>query len=416
MRTFPLLGLVIAVSVSLVTNYGDAQVIPLQPIGPGVGKKPFADVPTTHEQIADVKVQSSDGKHKLQTIGMDSNGRILGLTAPPKSFGLPMKDVTSEVHIFTSDGKPAMSWKVNFHANAIAGGRDGYIFVAGDGKIARFDGQGNDSAVTDLPHIKELLADGAGIRKKAEEQLKAQRDSFTKSTQLFKDRAKTLEDKKEEDRTDLEKRQLVQYRQILKSYEQTEKFYAAMSVDTIISQMTSRLRTINAITISAKDIFFATGDTKGYGYSIWRMDHEFKNAKLILSGIGGCCGQMDVQVAGEDLLVAENTKHRFVRYTRDGKEIGAFGKRQIVGNEVECFGGCFKPMNVCAASTGDIFTADSEGILKRFSAKGDFLGVVATTTLSGGCKNVAFAVTRDESRIYFLDLPGSRVLILAKKK
>jgi hypothetical protein len=390
---------------------GDDQVLQVQP---GIGKKPFADVPTTHQQVADVKVKSSDGKHSLQTVGIDASGRILALAAPPKSFGLPMKDVSSEVQIFSPEGKPAGSLKVEFHGNSVAGGPDGSIYVAGDGKVVRFDSKGKQVAVIDLPHIKELLADASGIRKRAEDQLKQQRDVFANSTKQFKERAKALEDKKEEDRTDLEKRQLVQYRQILKSYEQTEKYYASLSVDSIIAQMTSRIRTINAITISAKDVFIATGDTKGYGYSIWRMDHEFKNPKQILSGIGGCCGQMDIQVAGDDILVAENTKHRFARYNRDGKELGAYGKRGN-GNELECFGGCCNPMNVCAASTGDVFTAESEGVIKRFSSKGDFLGVVATVALSGGCTNVAFGVTRDESRIYLLDLPGSRVLILAKK-
>lgn len=413
MRRF--LQLTLALAVALVATCSvNAQVVEFLPANPGTPKKPFADVPTTHQQIGDVKVRSTDGKYMLQTIGIDSEGRILALAAAPKSFGLPLKGVSSEVQIYTPDGKPSGTVKVDFHANSVAGGPDGSIYVAGDGKVAKFDGKGKQIAVMELPHMKELLADSGGIRKRAEDQLKMQRDSFMQSTKQFKDRVKVLEDKKEEDRTDLEKRQLTQFRQILKSYEQTEKYYASLSVDSIIAQMTSRIRTINAITLSSHDVFIATGDTKGYGYSIWRMDHQFKNAKQILSGIGGCCGQMDIQTSGSDLLVAENTKHRFARYDRDGKLIGAAGKRGT-GNELECFGGCCNPMNVCAASSGDVFTAESEGIIKRFSSKGDFLGVVATASMTGGCKNVAFAVTRDESRIYFLDLPGSRVLILAKK-
>ena len=52
-------------------------------------------------------------------------------------------------------------------------------------------------------------------------------------------------------------------------------------------QTTGRLRIINGITISEKDIFIACGETKGYGYAIWRMDHDFKNAKQVLASIGG---------------------------------------------------------------------------------------------------------------------------------
>jgi hypothetical protein len=385
---------------------------PIQPVIPG--KPVFPDAPTTHTQIAEIKVRSTDGKHALQTIGMDSEGRVLCLAAPPKSFGLPVKDVTCEVQIYSKDAKLVGSVKVNFHVNSVTGGPDGSIYLAGDGKLAKFDRTGKEVSTVDLPHMKEILADESGIKKRAEDQIKQQRDNFTKQVQVYKDRAKAIEDKAEGDRSELEKRQLTQYKSILKSFEQTEKFYASQTVESVIAQMTSRVRTINAITLSPKDLFFATGDTKGFGYSIWRADHDLKNAKQVLTGIGGCCGQMDIQTTGTDLLVAENTKHRFARYDRDGKEIGAWGKRGT-GNELDCFGGCCNPMNVCSTGAGDIFTAESEGIIKRFSSKGDFLGVVATAALSGGCKNVAVAVTRDEDRMYFLDLPGSRVLVFGKK-
>jgi hypothetical protein len=378
------------------------------------GKAPFPDAPTTHKQTAEVKVRSTDGKYALQTIGMDADGNVLCLAAAPKSFGAPVKNTVSEVLVYSKEGKLLRSMTANFHGNSVTGGPDGSVYVAGDGKVAKFDKTGKQIAIIELPHMKEILSDTAGIRKKAEDQIKMQRDNFAKTVQQFKDRVKTLEEKKEADRTDLEKRQLTQFHQILKSYEQTEKFYASQTVDSVVEQMTSRVRTINAITFSAKDVFFATGDTKGFGYSIWRADHDFKNAKQVLTGIGGCCGQMDIQTVGDDLLVAENTKHRFARYSREGKAVGAWGKRGT-GNELECFGGCCNPMNVCSTGAGDIFTAESEGIVKRFSSKGDYLGVVATASLSGGCKNVAVCVTPKEDRLYFLDLPGSRVLIFSKK-
>jgi hypothetical protein len=386
---------------------------PVVPL-PIPGKAPFPDAPTTHKQIADVKVHSTDGKYALQTIGMDSDGNVLCLAAAPKSFGAPVKNTTSEVLVYSKDGKLVRTMTANFHGNSVTGGPDGSVYLAGDGKVAKFDRNGKQVAVIDLPHLKEILADNTGIRKKADEQIKSQRDNFAKTVNQFKERVKVLEDKKEGDRTDLEKRQLLQFRQILKSYEQTEKFYASQSVDSVVEQMTARIRTINAITFSNKDIFFATGDLKGFGYAIYRTDPDFKNAKQILSGIGGCCGQMDIQTVGSDLLVAENTKHRFARYDREGKAVGAWGKRGT-GNEIECFGGCCNPMNVCSTGAGDVFTAESEGIIKRFSSKGDYLGVVATASLSGGCKNVAVCVTSQEDRLYFLDLPGSRVLIFSKK-
>ena len=140
---------------------------------------------------------------------------------------------------------------------------------------------------------------------------------------------------------------------------------------------------------------------------------DLTNAKKITANISGCCGQMDVQCCGDDIVVAENTKHRFARYDRDGKELAAGGKR---GKETDpgCFGGCCNPMNVKACGA-DVLTAESEGIIKKFGPTGEFKGIVGSVKISGGCKNVAVGSNPDASRVYFCDQPGSRVLILAKK-
>jgi hypothetical protein len=120
-----------------------------------------------------------------------------------------------------------------------------------------------------------------------------------------------------------------------------------------------------------------------------------------------------VQCCSNDIIVAENTRHRFAKYDRDGKELVTGGKR---GKETEpgCFGGCCNPMNVRSCG-GDVLTAESEGIIKKFSSTGEFMTIVGTVNISGGCKNVAIAATKDESRIYFCDQPGGKVIILKKK-
>jgi hypothetical protein len=186
-------------------------------------------------------------------------------------------------------------------------------------------------------------------------------------------------------------------------------------VDDVVAGMTSRLRLISGIAVSKRDVFIVCGESKGYGYAVWRMDQKFANPQQVLGGLSGCCGQMDVQVLGEDLIVAENTKHQFARYTRDGKAVGSWGKTGQ-GTEPGCFGGCCNPMNLRATPKGDIVTAESEGFVKLFSGKGDFLALVGSVKISGGCKNVALAVSPDGQKIYFCDQPGSRVLVLAKKK
>lgn len=374
----------------------------------------------THEQVAEVTVKGLDKANTLQTLCLGADGRVLALVAPPRGYGAPTKGATGEVHVYSPDGKPVKTWKIPFHAHSINVGPDGTVYVGGDAKVIRFDKDGKALGDTvELPHIADLLKDKDAMRKKAEATLTKEKEQMAKSLgeakKQFQEKVKKIEEKKLEDRSKTEARQLTQYKAILKSYEQTEEHYAKRTVDDVLNSMAGRLRIINGIAVSDTDVFVACGEAEGWGYGVWRMDHTLKNPKKVLSDIGGCCGQMDIQVQGSELLVAENTKHQFARYSRDGKNLGHYGKRGEDTNPA-CFGGCCNPMNVRACSSaGDVLTAESEGIVKRFSPAGEFRGVVGTVKIGGGCKNVAIGVSEDGGRVYFCDQPGSRFFILAKK-
>jgi hypothetical protein len=383
------------------------------PAGKGTS---FVSSDTTHEQIKAVTVRSKDGRNQgLQTLCLDAEGRVLALLAPPRGYGSAAQSGKGEIQMLDADGNYIKHWPVDFHAQSINVGPDGCIYVAGDAQVAKFDRDGKQLLQVELPHIKELVKDKEGMRKQAEAQLKSERASYEQVVKQYTDRVKKIEAKPEKDRTNTEKNQLRQYKQILQSYEESSKFYAQRTVDDIIRDTAGRLRVINAIAVSNKEVFICCGESGGYGYAIWRLTQEFKEPKLVKSGVRGCCGQMDIQTAGDDLLIAENCSHQFARYDRDGKEKGRYGKR---GKETDpgCFGSCCNPMNVRAGANGDIFTAESEGHVKRFSADGKFLGFVGSCKLQGGCKNVAIGVSPKGDRVYFCDQPGSRVLIMAEKK
>lgn len=369
----------------------------------------------SHQLLKQVKITGKNGQ-SLQTIAVDGKGRVLALVAPPRHFGKAEKNVSSEVHILDADGNKLSSLTVQFHANSVNAGPDGIIYVAGDGKLARFNQDGKAMGeVVELPFIKEMIKDEKGMKERAKKQIEAEKKSRELSLKTFKDRLEVLEKKekaakdKGEPLSKTEVTQLQQYRLIVESLNASEQ---ELPVEAVVADKISRAKIINSVSANEKDLFIVCGEVEGYGFSVWRMGLDLKDAKKIKSSLSGCCGQMDVQCCGEDIVIAENTRHRFARYDRDGKEIATGGKR---GKETEpgCFGGCCNPMNVKALGT-DILTAESEGIVKRFGPTGEFKGIVGGVSISGGCKNVAVGASPDGSRVYFCDQPGSQVMILAE--
>ncbi|MBP3956940.1 hypothetical protein J8F10_16840 [Gemmata sp. G18] len=392
----------------------DDKPVPATPIVP---PNPAEKFETTHKVIASIDVKGEKG-HTLQTICLDSKGRVVGLVAPPKPYGAPPKGQTAEIHLFDADGKPVKNWKVPFHATAVNCGPDGTIYVAGDSKLAKFDADGKQVGETvELPHLAAILKDADALKKKAAVQLEKEKEqmvqAYANAKKSMTEQLKKLEEKKEEDRTKTDVRQIEQFKSIIKQYDQIETQYKNRTVEQVVEEMTGRMRVANGMAVSEKDVFVACGDV-GYGYAVWRFTKELKEPKQVLSEIGGCCGQMDIQCHGPDVLVAENTKHQFARYDRDGKKIGSFGKRGE-DTDPKCFGGCCNPMNIRANGVGDIYTAESEGVIKRFGPSGEFIETAGVVKLTGGCKNVAVAVSEDGKKLFFCDLPGSKFHILEKK-
>lgn len=374
----------------------------------------------SHEQTVEVRVVGSDNKTRLQTLTMTADNRVLALVATPRGFGAPLKNAKAEVQSFDLSGKKLDTWPLSFHAHSIGAAADGTVYVAGNGMVARFDKAGKPiGEAEELPHITELFKDKEALRKKAEEQLKKEKEQnavmFKQIIKQSEDRIKKLEAVKPEERTKSQSQQLKQAQMLLTTYQNMEKEGNSRTVEQVIANMTGRVRIINSIAVSEKDVFIACGETAGWGYVVWRFDRDMKNPCQILKGLGGCCGQMDVQISGSDIIVAENTKHQFARYDREGKKLGSYGKRGT-DTDPAAFGSCCNPMNThCAGGSGDIFTAESEGVVKRFSAAGSFIGVAGTVKISGGCKNVAIGVSPDGEKIVFCDQPGSKFYVLAKK-
>jgi hypothetical protein len=207
--------------------------------------------------------------------------------------------------------------------------------------------------------------------------------------------------------------QLSSARQMAKMYRQMLDNEQKQSIEDVMREISQRLQRIHGIAAGKNEIFVATAMSKGYGFAIWRMTPDFKDAKQIVTGLSGCCGQIDIQCEGDLLFAAENSRHRVVSYDREGKRVESWGKRDRDG-EGAGFGGCCNPMNLAFLADGAVLTSESEGLVKRFSKTGEFLGLVGKAKVSGGCKNVAIGATGDGSRIYFYDLQGSKIMVLSR--
>jgi hypothetical protein len=265
-----------------------------------------------------------------------------------------------------------------------------------------------------LPFVKKALEDTDKIKKKAEEQRQSQIESFEEIIKQQKKELEELKAKDEEDLTKADKQKIKQTENLIKTYGTMLEQQKKQKVEDIVAQIVSRVKVINAVAATDKDIYVVAGETKGYGYAVWRMDRNFENPKEVLNGVAGCCGQMDIQATGDDLWVAQNCSHNVGHYDRDGKKVSTFGKRGRDG-EADCFGGCCNPMNVRVGPGGRIYTAESEGMVRAFAADGKIEGLVGTVKIGGGCKNVAIAVSPDGNTVYFCDQPGSKIHVMTKK-
>ncbi len=204
----------------------------------------------------------------------------------------------------------------------------------------------------------------------------------------------------------------------LKFLESQTKEYATQAeemkkrpVQEYIDEIVEGASRVYSIASNDKDVFVASGELTGYGYSLWRMGTEFDEPTRVIKKLSGCCGQIDVQAKGDVLFVADNTQHAVTKYDREGKKLASFGETGRVSEGLK-FGGCCNPMNCRIDKQGFVYTAESEGVVKKFSEDGAFLALVGVAKLKGGCKNVAVAVSPDAKRVYFCDQPGSRIVIL----
>ncbi len=398
--------------------------------------KPVDVAGSTHKQIGDIKIRGERSGHQLQSFAVNADGHIFAVVGPSRPYGnvkLDGKNNSAEIRVYDGDGKDLRQWTVDFAVQSIAIAPNGQVFVSGNGKIAKYDAEGKELAKADVPHMAKLLKDSDKLKEEAEAQLEEEKEQDAEQlkqlTEQVDAQKKQLAERKEkyealpeEERTASAKRQIRTLEMTVKNMEANNRslvnFYkqrGQRKVDDVINELTGRLKITNALTVSDKDVFIASGVMKGYGYAIWRTSLDFEGAEQIVSGLSGCCGQMDIRCCEDGVFVAENSRKRVVQYDRDGKQIRAWGEGDRNGGAGAKFGGCCNPMNLCFGSNGEVLTAESEGYIKRYTKEGSFLGLIGQAKVSGGCKNVTINLSPNGEKAYFFDLQGSRIVILNQK-
>jgi hypothetical protein len=379
-----------------------------------------ADSEATHKQIRAIVPEMNGREAHLNTfcVGPDNNLYMCCTpNAQPSSA-----NVLGAVLVYSGEGKLLKEIELEFAPQAINFGSDSTMFVAGSGKVAKISPKGEVLLVKEAPNVGNKEEMMAQLKEAAEKQSKQVLESYTRQIeqidkQIAKLEKEAAEAKEKEATEDTEKATKRRERRLKLLNQQKEQFesiadnfkesFQVQSDDSALA----RLMRSTGLAVSKEDVFVSLPMAAGYGYGIWRMNHDLEEPKLVVEDVGGCCGQLDIQSDGEHLLIAENTAFQVGFYDRDGKRLNGWGKRGR--NEPDGFGSCCNPMNVRCCSNGEILTAESSiGDIKRFSAEGEFLGLVGRASVGGGCKHVALGWDSSRNWHYMMNQDRSHVAVL----
>ncbi|MBW8041842.1 MAG: hypothetical protein FVQ85_17840 [Planctomycetes bacterium] len=180
----------------------------------------------------------------------------------------------------------------------------------------------------------------------------------------------------------------------------------------------------SGITATKRDVFLCVGSkgTLGSKSCIVRFDRELSDPNIIAEDLRGCCQRLDIVAKDGVLYVAENARHRVLKYDRNGEILSKWGNKDR--KDIEGFGSCCNPMNLCFGPKGELYTAESGlGRIKRYSLDGKFLELIGyvgvdrftrATRLATTCSNITIAINKDASRIYVLDFKSNFIRVLER--
>ena len=380
-----------------------------------------SDFTTTHKQARIIKPLHDGEPVQLNTFCLDNDGNVLACVGGNNVQYVLNEDgsqqaktisTPQQLQVYSPDGALVRAVDLSFRPTALNTAPDGSIFVAGAGKVAHVTAEGQVLTTVDSPHIGDMETFRQRIEEAAKKQMEERTSVYRDQITRIEERIAALKEKPEEELTELDKRRMATYEQQKKLYESQltmmeQSVGRASSGDAAISRKLG----ITALAVTTQDLFLCCNSVEGTGYEVWRMTHEFSEPTKVVSSLGGCCGQCDIQATDDHLVLAENTKFKVALLDRDGNRQTDFGKGDR--KAVDGFGSCCNPMNVRCCDNGDILTAESSiGTIKRFSKDGELLGVVGKAKIGGGCKHVALGFDRQRNRYYMMNVDKDHICVL----
>lgn len=290
---------------------------------------------------------------------------------------------------------------------------DGTVYVVGSTDVFWYAVDGRLLGQAEAPHFSLPEEDHEAFTEEAVERRDLSVGHQEKRLQQLEQTLKAIEQKPDEDRTPVEQAQLENLSRQLTYQKQSIERQRAMTPDQLFAEAVSNAKQLYRVAVSKDHVFLVGRETFGYGYAVWRCDRACRKPVKVISGLSGCCGQMDLQVLGDHLVVAENSRHRVVLTDFEGETIERFGSRERSGMAAG-FSGCCNPMNTCATPDGGLLTSESNGCIKQFKTDGTFEKVIGTADVRAGCKNSSVGMSADGSCVYYLDIAKGRVIVLEK--
>jgi len=267
------------------------------------------------------------------------------------------------IRVYSPKGELLKTLPLEIQAGAICVTKDGSIFAAGDGRVLKLDATGKVLASAASP----VANDPVVITKEIEEMLKQS--------------GRPIKEERERMQTSLE----------------------------------SRRKDVAGLAATEQDVFMAVGAPSDFTYRVYRFDHALENPKLVVEKLRGCCGQMNIQSHAGNLWIPHNARHQVESRDREGQELSKFGKAGRV--KPSDFGGCCEPKCMRVLPNGEILAAESgpPTCIKRFSATGKFIEVVAAVETKGDCVRVTVEMSPDGTRYYLLDTTRDAIRVFAAK-